>query len=44
MHVIVPLIFIILFRLHVGQGVVSVPDGAAVRDHRFPLCVAVRNE
>jgi UDP-N-acetylglucosamine transferase subunit ALG13 len=38
------LICITFFRLHAGQGVLSVPSAAVVRGHREPLCVAVRNE
>jgi hypothetical protein len=33
-----------IFRLHVGQGVLSVPSAAVVHYHRVTLCVAVRNE
>jgi hypothetical protein len=44
MHIIDTLIFIILFRLHVWQGVLPLPTAALVRDHRELLCVAVRNE
>ena len=37
MHVIDAMIFVIIFRLHVWQGVLSVPTVAVVRDHRVPL-------
>jgi len=35
---------VILFRLHIWQGDLSVSGGAVVGDHRVPLFVAVQNE
>jgi hypothetical protein len=36
--------FIIIFRLHVGQGVLSVPSAAVADYHHGPLCVSIWNE
>jgi hypothetical protein len=44
MLIIDALICTIFFRLHAGQGVLSVPSGAVASGHCGPLRLAVRNE
>ena len=41
MHITVALFYVVFFRLHIGQGVLSVPSVAVVSDHRDALYMAV---